>query len=1134
MTLRLKLLTLYVCVGVTVLALVGGLLSAQLRRDRAEDIGQGITNQLKHLDFALTSFLEEVENDVQALAADPLVRSRDDEEFTSFLDADEETFVYHIGELEQSIIDTLNTFRTTHPYVNSVYMGRENGSFVRSHERERPTQYDPRERPWYVLAKENPGQVMRTEPYPSVTTPDVNLGVVTALVDESGEVFGVVGADVTLANLTDYISAFEIGHEGHMLLVDEKGTILASRDPGLLMTSIEDLLAAQFGNFMDSDQGVLVFETDSGTQYLYSYTSPRLGWKIAAVIPREEIDREIWRSVSVALLGLSLALVLLSVLTLVGLNAFVVNPLRNLNNVALDIARTGSLDRRIEIRSTDELGSLAASFNQMIAAIGEKEGALRASEAELEKHRDHLEDLVIERTAKLDTAVREMAALNRVSRDLVEELDLESLLPTVVQRIAEAVEADRCAVFLFSEEAGVLRARAAYGYMAERLTDFGYRPGEEIVGQAYATGEIQYVPDLDLVPDLPRRNAIRAVLAVPLASPTTGPLGVLSVTSLRPGAFSSGQQQLLETMASQVAGAIEKAKLFEEMQQRVAELETLRRTSLQLSSSLDLAAVLDSIAENALSLVGATNCIIYFYDEVNETLVFGTALWEDGRREAAVKTPRRNGLTAIVAREGRAMVINDAAQHPLYATREARKWGLQAIAGFPLKRGGRVLGVFTIAFLEPHTLSGEELRVLGLLADQAAIAIENARLYQETERHAADLAVLYEVGKEITSTLDLGTRLQTIADAAARMARADKSLILLIDAEEERLTRAVGHGYSREQLNGHTFEEFQDGISGWVLRERAPTLSADIQMDERNRGKALAAARRSGARSAAVAPLLIGDEVMGTLTVVNSQRDKAFTEADLNLVTMLAGQAAVAIQNAWLYQAAQESDRLKSAFLASMSHELRTPLNSIIGFTGIMLQGLVGSLNPEQEKQLNMVYGSARHLLALINDVLDISKIEAGQLEVTSEPFDMRETIKKVVQTVAPLAGKKGLALVTEIAPDVGQITSDRRRVEQILINLVNNGVKFTEDGEVRILCEVSDGWLVIRVVDTGIGIKPEDMGELFKAFRQIDTGVARQHEGTGLGLSICKRLVEMLGGDIWAESEWGVGSTFTFTLPVK
>jgi len=722
MTLRLKLLTLYVCVGVAVLALAGGLLSAQLRQDRAEEIGRGITNQLKHLDFALASFLEEVENDVQALAADPLVRSRDDEEFTSFLDADEETFVYSIGELEQSIINTLNTFRTTHPYVNSVYMGRENGSFVQSHKRARPTQYDPRERPWYVLAKENPGQVMRTEPYRSVTTPDVNLGVVTALVDENGEVFGVVGADVTLANLTDHISAFEVGHEGHMLLVDEKGTILASRDPGLLMTSIEDLLAGQSGDLMDRDQGVLVLETDSVAQYLYSYTSPKLGWKIAAVIPREEIDREIWSSVFVALLGLFLALVLLSVLTLVGLNAFVVNPLRNLNDVALDIARTGSLDRRIETRSTDELGSLAASFNQMIAAIREKESALRASEAELEKHRDHLEDLVTERTAELDTAVREMAVLNRVSRDLVEELDLESLLPTVVQRITEAVEADRCAVFLFDERVGVLRARAAHGYMAERLADFSYRTGEEIVGQAYATGEPQHVPDLDLVPDLPRRDEIRAVLAVPLASPTAGPMGVLSVTSLRPEAFTPDQQRLLETLAGQIARAI-----------------------------------------------------------------------------------------------------------------------------------------------------------------------ENARLYQETERHAAELAALYEVGKEITSTLELNTMLQTIADDAARMVEADKSLILLIDAEEEKLTRAMGRGYRRGQLNGHTFEGFQDGISGWVLQKKVPTLSADIQTDERNRGKALASARRSGDRSAAVAPLLIGDQVIGTLTVVNNQRERAFTEADLNLVAMLAG-----------------------------------------------------------------------------------------------------------------------------------------------------------------------------------------------------------------------------------------------------
>jgi len=171
---------------------------------------------------------------------------------------------------------------------------------------------------------------------------------------------------------------------------------------------------------------------------------------------------------------------------------------------------------------------------------------------------------------------------------------------------------------------------------------------------------------------------------------------------------------------------------------------------------------------------------------------------------------------------------------------------------------------------------------------------------------------------------------------------------------------------------------------------------------------------------------------------------------------------------------------------------------------------------------------NARHLRNLINDILDISRIEAGQLEIISEMFDMRETIEKVVGMMTPLAEKKDLVLVAEAAPEVGQITSDRKRVEQILVNLVNNSVKFTEKGEVRIECRISNGWLVTDVVDTGIGIKPEDMGMLFEAFRQTDN----RHEGTGLGLFICKKLVEMLGGELRVQSEWGVGSTFTFTLP--
>lgn len=231
---------------------------------------------------------------------------------------------------------------------------------------------------------------------------------------------------------------------------------------------------------------------------------------------------------------------------------------------------------------------------------------------------------------------------------------------------------------------------------------------------------------------------------------------------------------------------------------------------------------------------------------------------------------------------------------------------------------------------------------------------------------------------------------------------------------------------------------------------------------------------------------------------------------------------------------AEDADRLKSAFLATMSHELRTPLNSIIGFTGIILQGLAGPLNEEQNKQLGMVQNSARHLLELINDVLDISKIEAGQLEISLELFDVCRSVRNVARTVEPMAEKKGLTLAVDVAPDVSYIVSDRRRVEQILINLLNNAVKFTEEGQVTIECQIRDDRLVTRVVDTGIGIKSEDMATLFQAFRQIDTGLSRKHEGTGLGLSICKKLLEMLSGEIRVESEWGVGSVFTFTLPLK
>ncbi len=246
-------------------------------------------------------------------------------------------------------------------------------------------------------------------------------------------------------------------------------------------------------------------------------------------------------------------------------------------------------------------------------------------------------------------------------------------------------------------------------------------------------------------------------------------------------------------------------------------------------------------------------------------------------------------------------------------------------------------------------------------------------------------------------------------------------------------------------------------------------------------------------------------------------------------------------------QRAESADRLKSAFLAAMSHELRTPLNSILGFTGILLQGLPGPLNPEQRKQLEMVRNSSRHLLSLINDVLDLSKIEAGELKVAHTPVDISEVVQRAVESVRPQAEDKGLELQAEIASDLGSMVSDPRRIGQILLNLLGNAVKFTDAGSVTVKAERIDPGtaakdtavapqplLRISVKDTGPGIKPEDIDGVFQPFVQVDSGLTRRHEGTGLGLAISRRLAQLLGGELCAESRWGEGSTFTLTLPLK
>ncbi|MDB5777032.1 MAG: histidine kinase [Herbaspirillum sp.] len=265
-----------------------------------------------------------------------------------------------------------------------------------------------------------------------------------------------------------------------------------------------------------------------------------------------------------------------------------------------------------------------------------------------------------------------------------------------------------------------------------------------------------------------------------------------------------------------------------------------------------------------------------------------------------------------------------------------------------------------------------------------------------------------------------------------------------------------------------------------------------------------------------------------------------------DIVRRATAENALKVANVKLAQAterAQNADNSKSAFLATMSHELRTPLNSIIGFSGVLLQELAGPLNAEQKKQLGMVRDSSRHLLALVNDVLDISKVEAGQLRIQHQTFSIREAIDRSVALVIPMAEKKKLPIHIRIEGDLGQVVSDRRRVEQVLINLLNNAVKFTEQGSVTLCAEVIGDYVApdtaavestirIRIADTGIGIDDANLPELFQPFRQIEDGLARQHEGTGLGLAISHRLLHLMGGSIEVVSKKNEGSTFTIVIP--
>ena len=489
-------------------------------------------------------------------------------------------------------------------------------------------------------------------------------------------------------------------------------------------------------------------------------------------------------------------------------------------------------------------------------------------------------------------------------------------------------------------------------------------------------------------------------------------------------------------------------------------------------------------------------------------------------------SPESGGPTGRAFRTGGAAVCNDFFAEPATSPwwERAARHGIAASAAFPIHRRGAPWGTITIYAGEAGYFQPREVALLQEAADEVSFALE--MFAQDDDRHAAE---------------DRAMRLAAIVESSE-----DAIISTTIDGAVTSWNPAA------ERMFGFTAAEAVGRNADMIVPPEAagelPAILTRIGTGERVRNFETMRLRRDGATfpcSITISPILAPDRsIIGTSSIarditVRRRDERALRELNESLEQTVASRTAELRAAMVRVEAA---DRAKSAFLATMSHELRTPLNSIIGFTGIILQGLAGPLNAEQAKQLTMVRGSARHLLALINDVLDISKIEAGQLDIHPEPLDLPAAIAQAVASVRPQAVDKGIALHVAV-PGTPPMVSDRKRVQQILLNLLSNAVKFTQAGTVTLSAEAIEEWLPpgaaarcravrIRVADTGIGIRADDLPKLFQPFRQVDSSLTRLHEGTGLGLAICHRLVGMLGGEIAVSSDWGRGSVFTVTLP--
>jgi len=629
-------------------------------------------------------------------------------------------------------------------------------------------------------------------------------------------------------------------------------------------------------------------------------------------------------------------------------------------------------------------------------------------------------------------------------------------------------------------------------------------------------------------------------------------LGVLVVQSYRAESrFGVPEAELLTFVSQHIATALTRIRQRAEARQRIAELGVINSLSQTLASQLRLDAVVELVGEKIHQIFDAHSLYIALYDKQTNLIRFPYFLAGEERVDTT-PIPLGKGLTSVVIFSRQPLMINHdipnrAAQLGalLVGSNLPKSW-----LSVPVLVGGEVVGVITLQNMQRENAFTEaDMRLLMTMGESMWVAIENARLFENIEQRVAErthqlaqrleqIDLINRVGRHATLLRDLDALLPTIATSIRIAFDYYAVLILLVDHSAEVLQLRAADTQELVDLmdKGLHFPLADlEGFFSYVITNREPLVVGDVTsypgyyFDD----------RLPRASSEMVLPLQVGEEVLGVLDL-ESDRLNAFRPEDAQVLQTLADQIAVAIQNASLFQTvkqaraeAESANQLKSQFLANMSHELRTPLNSIINFAYLISLGAEGPLTPGQEDLLNRIGEAGRHLLGLINDVLDLAKIEAGKLDLVFEVVDLPDLVASVIATTTSLVRHKPVELHADLPADLPAVHVDLTRVRQVLLNLLSNAAKFTEQGAITVIAHADTHWVTVSVQDTGLGMSREDIPRAFAEFVQLADHLTRREGGTGLGLPISKRFVELHGGKMWAESELGQGSTFFFTLPV-